>query len=294
MILAVLLWAPAAVVQLAHGESGTGAHGTRAPDRSGKKETRRGAMQLVSVLISLVPFIIASVAMPTWILLVVVLLTQAKRRVEAIAFVSGVTLIRLAQGVLFGLILSTYDVPSVSGGPELEIVVSVLLVSGGILLWAAALQQWLVARSSSAAVAPSPEQLELLEGADNVPGGREPRWRAVVRRITPVKALLLGAVLVTSSPRAWLFTLGAMGVIAQAYLRPSISLAAYLFYVVGANLLIVAPILVSSSTWFDAAAEWLELHNRTLVIVASLVVGSIFLWRGGIGLVSGLVVLAGR
>ena len=61
-------------------------------------------MQLVSVLITLVPFIIGSVAMPTWILLVVVLLTQAKRRVEALAFVAGVTLVRLAQGVLFGLI----------------------------------------------------------------------------------------------------------------------------------------------------------------------------------------------
>ena len=250
-------------------------------------------MQLVSVLITLVPFIIGSVAMPTWILLVVVLLTQAKRRVEALAFVAGVTLVRLVQGVLFGLILSAYDVPTIGRGPEVELVISALLVAGGLLLWAAALQQWLAGHAAFAAVASSAEQLEPLEGVGSVPVEREPRWRTVASRITPMRALLLGAVLVTSSPRAWLFTLGAMGVIAQAYLRPSTSLLAYLFYVVGANLLIVTPILVSSSTWFDAAARWLELHNRTLVIAVSLVVGSIFLWRGGLGLVGSLMEIAG-
>jgi hypothetical protein len=248
-------------------------------------------MLLVSVLISLIPFIIASVAMPTWVLLVVVLLTQAKRRVEALAFVGGVTLVRLAQGFVFGLILSAYDVPSIEGGPELELVISALLVAAGIVLWAAALQQWLASTPSFAAVAPSREQLAPLEGAGSIQGGREPRWRALASRITPARALLLGIALVTSSPRAWIFTLGAMGVIAQAPLRPITSLIAYLFYVLGANLLIVAPILLSSSSWFDAAARWLEFHNRTLVIGVSLVVGSIFLWRGGMGLVSSLIAL---
>jgi hypothetical protein len=248
-------------------------------------------MLLVSVLISLVPFIIASVAMPTWVLLVVVLLTQAKRRVEALAFVAGVTLVRLAQGLVFGLILASYDVPAIEGGPELELVISALLVVAGLVLWAAALQQWLTGTPSFAVVAERTEQLEPLEGAGSVQSGYEPRWRALVSRITPARALLLGAVLVTSSPRAWLFTLGAMGVIAQAQLRPITSLVAYLFYVVGANLLIVAPILVSSSTWFDAAARWLEIHNRILVIAVSLVIGSIFVWRGAIGLVGGLTAL---
>jgi hypothetical protein len=247
-------------------------------------------MQLVTVLISLIPFIVGSVAMPTWILLVVVLLRQSKRRDEGLAFVGGVTLVRLAQGVIFGVILSAYARPARGASPELQLVISTLLVAAGLLLWAAALQQWLASKSSFAAVS-SPDQLEPLAGADTVQGGSEPRWRALARRITPARALLLGAVLVTSSPRAWLFTLGAMGIIAQSYLGPITGLAAYLFYVLGANLLIVAPILASSSAWFDAAARWLELHNRTLVIAVSLIVGSFFLWRGGIGVMSGLIEL---
>jgi hypothetical protein len=250
-------------------------------------------MQLISVLISLVPLIIGSIAMPTWVLLVVMLLTQSNRRVEAMAFVGGVTLIRLAQGVVFGLIVNAYAVPASSrGNGTVDIVVSALLAAGGVLLWAAALQQWLASKSSSAAAAPSPEQFNALEGSGTLRGEPEPRWRTLVRHITPARALLLGAGLVTSSPRAWLFTLGAMGVIAQANLRPSSSVAAYLFYVLGADLLIVTPILVSSSAWFDAVARWLELNNRTLVITVSLIVGSIFLWRGGIGLIIGLQMVA--
>jgi hypothetical protein len=218
---------------------------------------------MVSVLIYLIPLIIGSVAMPTWILLVVLLLSRGHKVFAAVSFVAGVTAVRLAQGIVFGGILSAYSVPAHRS--EVNIATSLLLTLTGILLWVAALRQW---RSSPRSDAPLP------------------RWLSLLSSLTPARTFLIGAALVLTSSRAWLFTLAAMGLIAQANLRPVQNVIAYLYYILGANLLIVAPIVISltSSDRFEAGAHWLELHNRSIVIAVSAIVGSIFLWRGITGL----------
>jgi hypothetical protein len=83
-----------------------------------------------------------------------------------------------------------------------------------------------------------------------------------------------------------LFTLAAISVIGQAALTGAESVATYLLYVLGADALLLAPIVLSlrSSTRFDAAAGWLEAHERLIVIVVSLVLGSFFVWSGVQGL----------
>lgn len=222
---------------------------------------------MVSVLIYLIPLIIGSIAMPTWILLVVLLLSRGHRVVEAVSFVAGVTAVRLVQGILFGGILSVYSVPGHRS--EVGMVASVVLTLTGILLWLAAVREWRRPPRPDAPV---------------------PRWLSLVSSLTPVRTFAVGALLVLTSSRAWLFTLAAMGLISQASLRPLQDVIAYLYYVVGANLLIVTPIVVSltSSARFEAGAHWLELHNRSIVIAVSAILGSIFLWRGIVGLADAL------
>jgi hypothetical protein len=165
--------------------------------------------------------------------------------------------------VVFGGILSVYSVPAYR--QEVDAVASILLTLTGILLWVVALREW--------RTAPRPES-------------PLPRWLSLVGSLTPVRTFLVGAALVLTSSRAWLFTLAAIGLIIQANLRPIQNVIAYLYYTLGANLLIIAPIFISltSSARFERGARWLELHNRSIVITVSAIVGSIFLWRGIVGL----------
>jgi hypothetical protein len=218
------------------------------------------------VLIQLLPLIIAAMAMPTWVLLVFLLLKARRGTTKAVAFVGGVTAVRLLQGALVGGILGAAVGPRRHS--EWVAIVSVLLLVTGVLMWAAALRQW---------------------GKEVDPVGApliSSRWVTVIHSLTPAQAFGAGALLVAASSRAWLFTLAAIGVIGQSALTSAQSLAAFLLYVLGAELLLLAPIVLSvrSPERFDAAAGWLEGHERPIVIAVSLILGSLFVVAGIRGL----------
>jgi hypothetical protein len=219
-----------------------------------------------NVLLQLFPLMIAAMAMPTWILLVLFLLRANRRPSHAVAFVGGVTAVRLAQGVLFGFALSAAIGPRRYS--QWEALVSALLLVTGILMWAAALRQ--VGSAVDPVRAPPISS----------------RWMEVIRSLTRAQALGVGALLVATSARAWLFILAAISIIGQAALTSAESLVAFVLYVLGAELLLLAPIVLSvrSPTRFDSAATWLEAHERPIVIAVSFILGSYFVWSGIHGL----------
>jgi hypothetical protein len=163
------------------------------------------------------------------------------------------------QGIVFGAVLSAHEIGQWLGSPG--IVVSALLIVLGLLMWGMALRQ--------------------------VFQKDDPTLMSMVGALTPLRALGLGTLLVVTSSRAWIFTLAALGVIEQAQLSLAQSVIAYLLYMLGAELLLIVPILVSarSSARFEAAAHWLEEYNRPIVIVVSIAMGGYFLWRGVSGLI---------
>lgn len=220
------------------------------------------------VLIQLLPLVIASVIMPTWAVLVLYILRSERGLVAAIAFLGGVTLTRLLQGVIFGTMLGAYEVVHHSHNLAGTIVSTLLLVIG-ILMWGTALKQ-LFRQDDDDLASPLSKVLDMISA------------------ITPLRALALGMLLVVTSSPAWIFTLTALGIISQGGLTIAQSVVAFLLYVLGTQLLLVAPILVStrSLAWFDVAAQWVEEHHRPIVVAVFLVVGSLFLWRGGTGLIS--------
>jgi hypothetical protein len=207
-----------------------------------------------SALIQLIPEVIGSVAMPSWILLVLALLSGGRGAGRAVALVAGVTSVRLAQGLVFGTVLSAAELSHQFAGSEA--IVSALLIALGVLLWAMAV--WNAVRAND---------IKLL---------------SVVDGITPLRALGVGALLVVTSPRAWIFTLAAIGVIEQAQLDIPQSLSAYLVYMLGAQALLLAPILIAtrSTVQIEAAARWLQRYNRPIVVIVSVAVGAYFLWKG--------------
>jgi hypothetical protein len=213
-----------------------------------------------SVLIQLIPLIIGCVMMPTWVFLVLVLLRKGHGPIGAIAFVTGITTVKLLQGIIFGAILGAYDVGRRRSEAE-TIFISTLLIVVGLLMWVTALKLF-------------------IQGDD--PDSPPPAWNRMVSAITPLKAFGLGAVLVATSSRSWLFTLAALGIITQADLSPALSILTFLVYIAATVSVLVTAILLSirSAGRFDAAAYWLEQHDRPVMIVVSLVMGAFFLWHG--------------
>jgi hypothetical protein len=217
-----------------------------------------------SVLIQLLPLVIGSMMMPTWIMLVLSLLTSEHGRVGAGAFVGGITAVRLLQGVIFGAVTVAYITRQTSRAET--IVVSTLLLAAGILMWATALRQLF---------------------AQDEPGTLIAKWMTLLTALTPLRAFGLGALLVVTSARSWLFLLSAIGLISQAELSTTQRIVAFLFYVLGAELLLVAPILVAqwAPARFDALSTWLLAYDRQITIVVSVIVGGFFLWYGAGGLI---------
>ena len=88
-----------------------------------------------SAVIGLLPLIVAAALMPMWGFITLLLLPTEGGLAKALAFAAGATVVRLAQGVLFGYLLAPLDS---GGGDGSEPVVSALLVLLGVLLFVAA------------------------------------------------------------------------------------------------------------------------------------------------------------
>jgi Sap, sulfolipid-1-addressing protein len=216
---------------------------------------------------ALVPLIVASALVPVQIVVTILLLQSTGGSGAAIAFAAGMTAVRLAQGVVFGLILSSSEVESTSQGSAA--IASTLLVVVAVLLLVMALRQLL---------------------ADDDPDATPPRWMQATASMTPGPAFLLGAGLLAISAKFWVFTLSAIAAIGEADLGRSGSVAAFLVFVVlavGVQLVLIGVTVVTpdrSEVLLDRVAVWLNRHNRVLVVVIGLVFGVWFLVKGLDGL----------
>lgn len=232
-------------------------------------------MTVATLAANLLPLGIASAIGPGQILFITLLLRSPDRGVaKAGAFIGGMTVVRLAQGLVFGFILTgaTLTAPG-SGQPG--VITSTLLMVLGILLLVTAYRQW-------------------RQGED--PDAPPPKWLATVDDFSSAKALLIGAVLVGTSPNLWVFTLSAIATIGDARLSRPAGVIAFLLFVLVAELLVLLPLVIrivlprQAARVLDGISAWLTRHNRQLMIGVSVVFGSFFLVRGIGGLLAAGVV----
>jgi hypothetical protein len=216
---------------------------------------------------ALVPLIVASALVPVQIVVTILLLQSTGGRGAAIAFAGGMTAVRLAQGVVFGLILSSSEVESTSEGSAA--IASTLLVVVAVLLLVMALRQLL---------------------ADDDPDATPPRWMQATASMTPGTAFLLGAGLLAISAKFWVFTLSAIAAIGEADLGRAASISTFLVFTVlavGVQLVLIGVTVVApsrSDALLERASSWLSRHNRVMTIVIGLVFGVWFLVKGLEGL----------
>jgi threonine/homoserine/homoserine lactone efflux protein len=224
------------------------------------------------MLISLLPFIIGSALVPLQIILYILLLKSPHQgALKAFAFVGGMTIIRLLQGLVFGLILadSAADTAEDYGGKS-PIVLTLLLVLG-ILLLISAYRKW---------------------RKEDDPDDPPPKWLTMVDSFSPLKAFTIGFGLLLIGPKFWVFTLGAIGVIGEAQLEQPSSTFAYLLFVLLAQSLLIFLLLVRiflpahSKSMLEAISAWLNRYNRPILITVSLIFGLYFFYQGASGLLN--------
>lgn len=101
--------------------------------------------------------------------------------------------------------------------------------------------------------------------------------------MTPGKALLLGAGMITIEARFWVMTLGAIGVIGAADLRRPTAIAIYIVFVVLAvspHLMIVGTAALAptrSKALLDRVLYLLRENNRVIMVVVGFVFGTWFM-----------------
>jgi hypothetical protein len=220
------------------------------------------------VIVDLLPLIVGAAVVPVYSIAVLLLLQSEGGLLKATAFVSGGVTVRLAQGILFGLVIGGACKANSEPGPRL--IVSTLLLTVGILLLATAFRQW-------------------REQED--PDAPTPHWMSAVGGLSVLQAVGAGALFPIIAVKQWVFTLSALGVIGEIGPGGAADVGAYLFFVLATQTPVLAPILAfavaphRTAKPLRATQAWLERNNRAIVIVMSLVLGAWFLFKGTTGLI---------
>jgi hypothetical protein len=218
-----------------------------------------------NMLLSLVPLALANWAMPLQVILVILLLQGGRGVVRGLGFLGGMTAVRLAQGILFGLAfiqlgsgLRRVSTSRPLLGPALLVLTGAFML--GLAVW------FLMGRYD-----PGEASNRVLRKAQDIP---------------PSKAFALGAALVLLGMKPWLFTLAALGAIQDGQFSELESLLWVLGYILVAELPVWLPILIRvlaparSAVMLAAISGWFSRHDRAVVIVAEIAFGLFFLVKG--------------
>ena len=221
------------------------------------------------VFLELLPVILGAAVVPLYPIIVLLLLLQNERGLsKAVAFVVGGVAMRLAQGVLFGLVLGAAMTANGEDGQQL--IASTLLLVIGLLLLVAAFKKW-----------------RKEEDPDDPP----PKWMTGISSLSGLRAIGAGALFVSIAVKQWVFTLSAISIISEAGMERPFGIGLYLFYTLLTQTLVLPPILFyaiapqRAAKPLKAAQSWLERNNRVIVMTVSFIFGLWFSYKGITGLI---------
>lgn len=223
-----------------------------------------------NVLISLLPYIIGSAVVPLQIIIGLLLLKSPNQGLlKAIAYVTGMTITRLFQGLIFGLIFAEASLSEGSNGKNS--IISTLLLVLGILLLITAYKKW--------------------HGEDDLDDS-PPKWLTTIDNLTPLKALEIGIGFPLIAVKLWVFTLSALATIAAAQLGQMPSAVVYFIFILLAESLLLLPIFARiliperSRDLLNQLSAWLTQNSRPITVVVSSIFGFFFLYSGITGFLS--------
>ncbi len=219
----------------------------------------------LDLVTTLIPLVIGTALVPIPLVVTALLLRSPGGRIVTVAWVAGMMTVRLAQGVLFGVLFAGLAAVGGEPGP---------VISGGLIVLAIV---FLVSGARKALDAPD----------DDAP---PPRWLTKLDGIRPARAFLLGMVVLAIGVKHWVFTLGAIAAIAGAEMGSAASAATFLVFVLLAHGLQLAMLALAflapdrAEAMLDGFSGMLKRYSRPLLAGVSLVFGAWFLLKGLNGL----------
>ena len=210
---------------------------------------------------SLAPLIVVSALLPLQTLVTLGLARSSAK--AALAWVAGMSAVRLLQGIVFGVVLAGSEARSTADSPD--VVLGTVLLVLAILLYVKALRMVLGAEEEDAP---------------------PPRWLTKVGSMSPLTAFCAGAGFMTISVKFLVFTLGAISAIADAHLGPKVSALVFLLFVALAQappftiVVLAASSSAGSVEILDKFGAWLRSNNRLITILFGLIFGTWFLVKG--------------
>jgi uncharacterized membrane protein YidH (DUF202 family) len=216
-----------------------------------------------SVLIDLLPLIVAAALLPAWMIITLFLLRGDGGVLRAAAFIVGAILVRLVVGVLFGFVFGSTGDPG-----ESRAIASTLMLVVGVLLLVAAFKKW---RKED-----EPEE--------------QPKWMDKISGVKAWQAFVAGALLMAIAVKQWVFSLSAIATIEAGGLDRGANILLFGAFTLLAQSLTILPVVYAaiapsrSAKLLGAAEGWLARYNRPLAIGVSLVFGVWFVWQGVTGL----------
>lgn len=209
---------------------------------------------------TLLPLAIASAIVPVQLIITVVLLRSASGRIVSLAWVLGMLTIRLAQGIVIGLLIGPEDPGGGEAGPGAAASLFLLVVAVLLLVMAA--------------------RKALDDPGEDAP---PPRWRASLEQATPVRAYLMGVGMLLIGAKFWVFTVGAIAAIDAADLGQGGAIVAYLLFVVLAMSIHVAIVAMAylvpdrADDVLDRFSSAVTRYDRPITIGVGVIFGLWFL-----------------
>lgn len=210
---------------------------------------------------TLIPLGVATAVLPIQLALTILMLRSPGGVARAGAWILGMTLVRLLQFGVFGVMLERVMDEGDLGTSPVE--GALLLIVSVFLLVSAA--------------------RKLLRQTDE--DADPPRWMTAVEGVTPARAFLLGAGLVALSPKLWAFTLGAIGAIGDAHVVGLEGWLVFLVWLAMAQALHLAAFVAAvvaperAGPALASAGEALERYSRGVMIGVGVVFGVWFLLK---------------
>lgn len=218
------------------------------------------------VILNLLPVLIGALTVPIYPIIALIFLQSEGGTRKAIALMAGGLSIRVLQGLLFNVIFTEVN-EDYPGGDDL--IVSTLLLVLGIFLLHTAIKKW---------------------NKEEDPDAPPPQWMSNLDNTTILKAAGMGALYVLISPKQWLFTQIAIGMISDSELSFLSNVLIYLFYIIATQVFVLVPtimMLISPEQAIKpikALHAWLTRHSTTILIAMSLLLGLYCVYRGITGL----------
>ena len=216
----------------------------------------------INLVIKLFPLIVGTAVVPSLIILVILFLQSNQGLFKASAFVGGMVAWRLFLVTIFVYYAYIFEVLFSLQIPE-RIHLAILIMLGIILLIVA----FNVQRKKNSA---SNKFLNITEIAD---------------RINPPLAFVLGAVLMATGIKHYVFMLDAMHSLEISGISGSQWTFTIILFILAAEMLVLLPILIylllpkRSGAILGSFKYFLDRYSSTIVIIFCTTLGFFFLWR---------------